>query len=56
MSRLGPESTGMLVGRRPRGRLKNRYINIVREDMKLVHVTGEDGENRGEVEGDELLW
>ena len=35
-----------LSGRRPRGRSKGRFMDLVKEDMKLVSVRGEDAENR----------
>ena len=31
-----------LGGRRPRGRLKRRFMDVVNEDMKLVGVREED--------------
>ena len=33
-----------LPGRRSRGRLKRRFVDVVKEDMKLVGVREEDAE------------
>ena len=35
-----------LPGRRPRGRPKRRFMDVVKEDMKLVGVRDEDEEDR----------
>ena len=35
-----------LPGRRPRGRPKRRFMDAVKEDMKVVGVRVEDTENR----------
>ncbi|KAF3697499.1 hypothetical protein EXN66_Car013179 [Channa argus] len=35
-----------LPGRRSRGRAKRRFMDVVREDMKLVGVREEDAEDR----------
>lgn len=33
-----------LLGRRPKGRPKRRFIDVVKEDMKVVGVTEEHAE------------
>ncbi|KAF7653604.1 hypothetical protein LDENG_00081120, partial [Lucifuga dentata] len=35
-----------LPGRRPRGRPKRRFMDVVKEDMKLVGVREEEAEDR----------
>ena len=35
-----------LPGKRSRGRPKRRFMDVVREDIKVVGVRGEDTENR----------
>ena len=35
-----------LPGRRTRGRPKRRFMDVVKEDMKLVGVTEEEAQNR----------
>ena len=35
-----------LPGRRPRGRPKKRFMDVVKEDMKVVGVRKEDAEDR----------
>lgn len=44
-----------LPGRRPRGRPKTGYVDVVTEDMKSV-VGEEDADDEGEIKGDDLLW
>lgn len=38
-----------LPGRRPKGRPKRRFVDGVKEDMKVVGVTKEDAE-------DKVMW
>ena len=35
----------LLPGRRPRGRPQRRFMNVEKEDMKLVNVREEDAED-----------
>ena len=35
-----------LPGRRPRGRPRRRFMDVVKEDMKVVGVREEDAEDR----------